>query len=412
MIQKKSVIIGALLIAAAQLTLVAQRGGHGFPIEQMKDSLELSQDQVKQLELIRAESRELMQALRQNETMDRDSMRAKMRALRADSREKVEAVLTPEQQTKLAAMRQERGPGFDRKRGVQRGDMKGKSMDRRKRLKENQAEIRAYRAENVRPVLRAQRAKLDEKLSMADKEKISSLRASMEKKREEMRLQRQSLRKQGEKPGPDALKELRETHRNSAEMQEARALAEKYHGEIQGLLAEVQDQRNQWRSDIREIRQSGSDAGFRKTGHHRHPAARGEHRMKHHGERQAGPSMDERKERRATMERVHFLLMDPNHTTGSLNAMQAGDLVSGIEVFPNPAVDVLNLSFDLRSSVPARIELRDESGNLVKDVPYQVFEKGKASVRVELEGVPTGAYSVSVIPDGGKPQVARVVVNK
>ncbi len=413
MIQMKSVITGALLIAAAQLTLVAQRGNHGFPIEQMKDSLELSQDQVKQLELIRAESRELMQALRQDETMNRDSMRVKMRALQADSREKVHAVLTPEQRSKFMEMRKEHAPRFDRKRGAFRDDdRKEMDLERRKRMKRNQAEIRAYRDTHVLPVLRAQRAKLDERIAIEDRESIDALRRSLDEKREAMRLKRQSMRKQGEKPGPDDLKEMREGRRNSEEMQQARALAEKYRDEIDGLFAEVEDQRNEWRSEIREIRQSGMSDGTGKKGVRHHRATRGKYGRKHRGDRPERLSMDERKEKRAAGERVRFLLLDPNAATGEAGARPGAELVSGIEVFPNPANNVLNLKFELQSKVRTRIELRDESGNLVKDVPYQMFEKGNTAVRMDLEGVPTGSYSVVVIPEGGKAQIARVVVNK
>ena len=101
------------------------------------------------------------------------------------------------------------------------------------------------------------------------------MRRSLDEKREAMRLERQSMRKQGEKPGPDDLKEMREGRRNSEEMQEARALAEKYRDDIDGLFAEVEDQRNEWRSEIREIRQAGRAEGTGKKGVHRHRAIRG-----------------------------------------------------------------------------------------------------------------------------------------
>ena len=122
--------------------------------------------------------------------------------------------------------------------------------------------------------------------------------------------------------------------------------------------------------------------------------------------------MDERKEKRAAGERARFLLLDPEGNPGSTGKMSTGYMVSRVEAFPNPAADVLNLSFELESPVQAKVELRDETGNLVKDLPARFFEKGAASVRMDLEGVPTGAYSVVVIPEGGKPQITRVVVNK
>ena len=412
MIQMKSVIIGALLIAAAQISLVAQRGGHGFPIEKMKDTLELTQDQVKQLELIRAESMELMQALRQDESLSRDSLRVKMRELHAASRQKTEDVLTADQRSRLAQMRQERAPGFERK-GSDTGNFRKEGLkDRRNRMKEGRAEARAYREEHILPVMLGQRAKLEEMLSVADKEKIASLRISMEKQREEMRLQRQSMRKQGEMPDKDAMKEMREAHRNSEEMQEAQALAEKYKEEIQGLLDEVKEQRDKWRSDIREIMKPGSDERPGKHGDRRHPSARGKQGVKHHGDRGERPSMDERKAMRANSEHVRFLLLDQNNTTGRTGAGPGAGPISGVEVFPNPATNVVNLSFNLKFAVRARIELRDESGNLVKDIPYQDFKEGEVSARIDLEGVPTGVYSIAILPVRGRQQVARVVVNK
>jgi Spy/CpxP family protein refolding chaperone len=103
------------------------RGGRqwgGLPIDQLKEKLALSDDQVKKLEQINEESnaqfRKEMQELQKDGNFDYQKMREIMPKRMAEMRDKVKAILTDEQKAKFdewakeAEKQQRRGPGFGR----------------------------------------------------------------------------------------------------------------------------------------------------------------------------------------------------------------------------------------------------------------------------------------------------------
>lgn len=81
----------------------------GWNMMDMYKDLNLTKDQEAKLKTINEEQREKFQALREDKSLSDDSRREKMRELQKDRQDKINAVLTKEQQEKLTAKMKERG---------------------------------------------------------------------------------------------------------------------------------------------------------------------------------------------------------------------------------------------------------------------------------------------------------------
>ena len=84
-----------------------RRGPGGNSMDMYKD-LNLTKDQESKIKAIDEEQRTKMQELRKDNTLSEDARREKMMAMRKERMEKVNAVLTKEQQSKWEAQRKER----------------------------------------------------------------------------------------------------------------------------------------------------------------------------------------------------------------------------------------------------------------------------------------------------------------
>ena len=82
------------------------RGGMdpGHRADMLKQNLSLSDDQTAQVKTIFEDSRTKMEGLRSNSSLSQDDRRSQMMSIRKAENDKVEALLTPDQKTKYAAM--------------------------------------------------------------------------------------------------------------------------------------------------------------------------------------------------------------------------------------------------------------------------------------------------------------------
>jgi len=189
------------------------RGERGpIPIEKLQEELDLTDEQVTQLEQLRDETRQAVQGLRKNGERNREEMRT----LLAAQKEKAAQVLTAEQRNQLEQLRAEKGPRW--------------SEEDRAQLK---AEVQAYRQNNIDPVLQQQRAKLEEKISPQNKALIAELRSLRPEK--------------GERPS----EEQREAMRTRQD--DISYLLTTYKAEIRSLFEDIKPQAEQWRSDLKAI---------------------------------------------------------------------------------------------------------------------------------------------------------------
>jgi periplasmic protein CpxP/Spy len=109
-------MVGTAGAALAQAPQGPPGGGRrgGVTIEMLTDRLKLTPDQVEKIKPILADQQTQMTALRGDTSLSQDDRMAKMTKIRTDSTTKINAVLTPDQQTeykKMQAEMMQRGPG-------------------------------------------------------------------------------------------------------------------------------------------------------------------------------------------------------------------------------------------------------------------------------------------------------------
>ena len=126
---KSMLIIGALLCISISTFAQGpggrngqQRGQRGPDIEQMQKALDLSEEQVVALKPIFADTKKQMDALREKEFESREARRAAMKAIMDGQKEKITAVLSPEQVVKMEELQEKR----------QERDRKGRGGNRNK----------------------------------------------------------------------------------------------------------------------------------------------------------------------------------------------------------------------------------------------------------------------------------------
>ena len=92
-------------------------GAHGETLEKLTTALDLTADQQAKIKPVLDDAHSQMMTMRQDTSMSQDDKMAKMKDVWTNANSQIEAVLTPDQQTKFAALKQQmhnhRHPGAD-----------------------------------------------------------------------------------------------------------------------------------------------------------------------------------------------------------------------------------------------------------------------------------------------------------
>lgn len=263
---KKSLGILAVLVALffAQ-TAFAQGhrgGGKGHlgeaqRLEKMTKELSLTEKQQAAIKQIFEEGKPKMKAIRESE--NEAGKREAMKALRAEQEAAVNKVLTKDQIAKAEQLK-----------AARKEEMKKNHAARKETHKAVKEELKAYKAKNMEPVLKAQRAKLEKDLTAADKKAISEINANLAANKKQMEAKKEAFKASGKKRDEvteadkaefKKLHELRKT-----EMDKAEVIAKKYDKQINGLLEEVKPQAEQWKADMKAIKEKHKVAGDKMHG--------------------------------------------------------------------------------------------------------------------------------------------------
>ncbi|HAS45352.1 MAG TPA: hypothetical protein DCS93_33015 [Microscillaceae bacterium] len=260
--------------------------------------------------------------------------------------------------------------------------------EKRAKFKAFREDAKAYNQQNVWPVVKAQRQKLDAVMSDADKQKVATLRAQMKESREKMRAFRKEMREQ-HKPG-EGRPQLTEAQKTTLKAQRkarrkaknaAWDIADKYETTIEKLLEEMKPKADQWKKDLKALRVK--HFGERKKGEHKHMGRRGKRR--HHGKMHRGM-----RGMRRMLRPVGFVLIDP-----ASNGVEEGSDESSI-VYPNPSADETKVNFSLTKSENVRIQLMDANGKLVKEVLNESKAAGSHAQTIDMSNLKNGTYYVII----------------
>lgn len=421
-----SILLLALMFMAAPLTHAQGPDGREKGprmnkeqrMEKMQQELGLSDKQSADMETIHAKYEPQLQALRSAEgERDRDKMRELHKAMRSEIKE----VLTEEQRAKMKELHKERRGHHGRMHGGE-GDQGFRGHHGRKGNKE----VHAYMKENVVPVLKEQRLKLDAQMAAQDKSEVEALRAELKEMRPEMReakREKKELRKEGERPTEAQRAEMKAFHEKRRNiMDKAGQIAAKYQPELEALHAEILPQAEQWKSDIEAIKAKtavekpegarqgkcegkgeGKSEDCKARCEGKGEARTGKKRRGHHGHH-AGPMGRK-------MDPAHFILMDPNHTPSKMAASGETPTSAKMNVYPNPSANQNTISYEVKTTGSVRIEMLDNTGQVVRQIMNEKRQAGNYTLDVDVSSLSSGVYFYR-ITDASGARSKNFTVNK
>lgn len=86
---------------------------------------------------------------------------------------------------------------------------------------------------------------------------------------------------------------------------------------------------------------------------------------------------------------------------GPLNKKTPIAAVNELKVYPNPATNALNLSFDLQDNAGASITLTDITGRMVATIPTEQIKAGQNNIVIPVSDLPAGMYIARLNAAGG-----------
>ena len=325
--------------------------------EGMHRQLNLTEDQQAKVMEINLNYTLKKQKLRQDQNEEKEVQQALIKSLKVDRVTALKEVLSEEQFQKMKEHMEQRsmhpGPGPMRK-GRERPD-----FEARKKLHQ---EMKAYLEEEVYPVLKVQRNKLDlKRREQKAIEELKELKAEIIKLRKNM----QKEKKSGEKISAESRELMQALLKKRGDlMKTVYTIAADNDDEIQELFNEISSEREVWKEDIIHILS--------------------EHKTRYNSEK-----ADKLIARLQKVSPVAFLLMEFN-ADEAINA--ANRQARETQVYPNPAKDVSTIQYEVREAGPVRIEVLNKDGQLIKKVLDETQNKGKYTLTIDLAGMRNSFY--------------------
>lgn len=389
---KLMLVVAVLLVAQATFAQRGdfRRGGERGEqrMEHLKTELELTDKQVQKLEAINEKYDEKFKALREVEG-DRMEKREEMQKLRESQKAEFEKILTKDQKAKLEKLHEERSQmRTERKEGSKenRAEMKEK-------MKGFHEEVKAYKEENIMPVLKEQRKKLDKELTKAERKQVKEWRKSLEAEKEKMKELKEEFKanhQKGERPSEEHRAAMKKIHEAGKETKEAvKALADKYENEIAELHEEIKPQAQKWESDLKAIAEKHDLPAKKEHARHQEWKEKGAEKEMKGEQRKPRHDKHHKGSHAGKMSKVAFILLDPNAETTTAKPMNQD---KKLRVFPNPAMVSNTLEYQVATSGKVTIELRNKDGQLIKTVFDGYQEAGTHKVEVNLAELNEKAY--------------------
>ena len=183
-------------------------------------------------------------------------------------------------------------------------------------------------------------------------------------------------------------------------------LVEKYDDDINVVLEEIEVQRLQWESDLKEIREKYRPvAGIRKAQrgkrdiHRKNRVRSGKGHFKQGAIQKCGQD-------RAAKKKGAFLMLNPDGETTFSPAFTT----RSFKVFPNPASSRITVKFDANDHGPVGIEIHDDTGNLMRTIE-PANNNGIQKQAIGIEGLRNGVYYISLIDKNGLISSKKFVVS-
>lgn len=348
------------------------------PREKMKAELGLSPEQEQQLEALHQKAHKQGQAERQRLQEGGFPDLVRYYEQREAHRQAMQDILTEEQWKKMEAKRTAR----QAKRKAHREAHKAEHTAKRKAL-------RAYRKDNIRPLMLELRADLETQLSDTDKERLAELRPRYRAFRKALKQVRKTQEDKHSREAAQAAQAVLDQYRT--DIQALRILLEKYESNIAALLKSIpQEQRQTWRSDMGELRQEANEEASPR--HKRGRGHKGQHKPRISAMLWGGKQQQKA---------LRFLLLEPQSAT-------AQNIERQLKAYPSPAAERQTLSFEVLQKGEVRVELFRQSGEPVRLLLQQELPEGMHDLDVDLANLPTGSYFYRISDAKGSNSLAFI----
>lgn len=257
-------------------------------------------------------------------------------------------------------------------------------------------ELKSYSDNNIKPVITAQRNKLDSYLSNSEQKEIASLREKTKAQKIASRKFRMELRESGAGRGEMSEEQMatsRELRKQQRHLHtQAWAIVDAHEDEINSLLDELKPKIEVWRKEMRDIKAKYMPEGRRDRGDwNKMGASPGKERMKrggHSGKGRSGfrPGRGGMGNISSLRNPVAFLLHSPEAD------LPFEEAASELSVFPNPTSAPNSLKFDLKEAGSVQINLLDSQGNTIKSLVNEKMEAGTHLRKFDLGELEEGVY--------------------
>ncbi len=238
-------------------------------------------------------------------------------------------------------------------------------------------ELHTYMQKNVRPVLRAQRLKLEKEISAKDKQEIEKLRQQLQQTRQEgkaLKEQLKAARGENKTPLTDAQKaQVKAQHEKVKQVYTAAAaIAERYKTQMQRIKVDLRDDRTKWDADIKAI--------LAKYGVTPEAGEKGKHKKR------GGAYM----QYNHLLRPAQFILWDGSEKEVRKAGKSKKD--KEVSVYPNPATNANTIAYSVAKQGNVKITLLDEKGTTLRTLLNENKAPGKYTLEVNLRDLPNATY--------------------
>lgn len=265
-----------------------------------------------------------------------------------------------------------------------------------------QAEMHQYVSEQIVPVMKVQRTKLDTYLSPTEQNQLDEIRLAvntLKSKKEANGISRPGRRhhqKGQAPPSPEQREEFQQMREEMrAEMhtqiEGARSILENHQDEIESLLEEVATERAQWKTDMRAIAEKHmgerdkGDRPHRHSKHHARPDSAQAERARPPHPREHG-----RKGRHGLngfSRPMGFLLWD-----GELPPSKEQNDELNLNIYPNPTRSESNIRYEVKTAGKVTITLLNDQGTIIKTLTSEPKTPGTYEEHVQHDALKPGVY--------------------
>ncbi len=261
------------------------------------------------------------------------------------------------------------------------------------------AEVHQYISEQIAPVMKVQRTKLDTYLSPEEQTQLSEIRSELKALKAEK--EASGFTRKGRKhhqegqtpPTPEQREEFQQMRaKMHAQMEEARSILETHKDEIKTLLEEIAPEREQWKTDIGTIkekhmgeREEKDRPSRRHHGHHRaRPDSAQDHLRPPHPPEHRGKG---RHGMVGFARPMGFLLWN-----GELPASSEQDDELNLNIYPNPTRSESNIRYEVKKAGKVTVTLLNDQGAVIKTLTNETKTPGTYAEHVQHDRLKPGVY--------------------